>query len=534
MNADLVILNGRIFTGDPHSAFTDGVASRGDRIVAVGHEAVELAREAGHVIDLAGGMAAPGFIDAHVHPGTGGLDLLRCYFPEEGDAESALQVITSYALANPGIPWIIGAGWRQSWFERGCPPKELIDAIVPDRPVLLENSDGHGAWVNSMALRIAGIGPDTPDPPSGRIERTSDGSPQGTLHETAAINLVARHAPPNTVDDFIAGLRMGQQELLSHGLTGWQDANVGADLQQAYLRLADDGELVARVVGALWWDPERGLDQIDGLVERRLHSSPRFSPMSVKLILDGVAENFTASMLESYLGDDGQPTGNSGLDFIDPSELREIVTRLDELGFQCHFHAIGDRAVRSALDAIEAALQHNGPTDNRHHISHIQVVHPDDISRFSELSVVANAQPLWACMDEYQTELTIPFLGPERSSWQYPFASLVRAGATMAMGSDWGVSTANVMHELHVAVTRTGHSGVPLNPEEALGPIEALAAFTSGSAYVNHAEADSGRVALGMLADFAVLDRDPFQDGPFHEARVVTTVIGGEVVYEDE
>lgn len=532
MSADLIIRGGRIFTADPQNQFTTAVAVTGAIITALGDDAERLAGSGTRVIELDGGMATPGFIDAHVHPGTSGLDLLRCYFPDHGDAVTAVQIIADYAEANPDVPWILGSGWRQSWFERGCPPKDLIDQVVSDRPVLVENSDGHGAWVNSRALEIAGIRAGTPDPLDGRIERLADGSPQGTLHE-GAVDLVLRHAPPNTIDDFTAGLRRGQQELLRHGITGWQDANVGPELHEAYLRLAQSGELAARVVGAMWWDRDRDLSQIDELIERRQNIGPRFAPTSVKLMLDGVAENFTASMIDPYLDGDGRPTDKRGIDFIDPMELREIVTRLDANGFQCHFHAIGDGAVRSALDAIEAAVNRNGRTNNRHHIAHIQVVHPDDIPRFDQLDAVANAQPLWACEDEYQTDLTIPFLGPDRAMWQYPFGSLVRAGARIGMGSDWGVSTANVMEEIAVAVTRIGDTGKPLNPGEAMNPIDALTAFTSGSAYINHVESTCGRIAVGMLADLAVLDRDPLVEASFEDARVKATVVGGEVVYEE-
>jgi hypothetical protein len=249
-------------------------------------------------------------------------------------------------------------------------------------------------------------------------------------------------------------------------------------------------------------------------------------------MLDGVAENFTAAMLEPYLGSDGNPTDNRGIDFIDPVELSQIVGLLDDHDFQCHFHAIGDRAVRSALDAVEAARERNGASDNRHHIAHIQVVHPEDVPRFAALGVTANAQPLWACNDEYQTELTLPFLGERRYLLQYPFGSLLRAGAQLAMGSDWGVSTCNVMEEIDVAITRTCPEGDPLIADEALRPADALTAFTSGSAYVNHMEGDSGSIAVGKLADFAVLDRDPMRDGPFRDARVAMTIVGGEAVYE--
>jgi predicted amidohydrolase YtcJ len=532
MKADLVITGGRVFTANPDEPFVSAVAIAGDRITAVGADAADAAGASADVIDLKGALATPGFIDAHVHPVMSGLDKLRCHFDDAKDAESAIEFIATYATANPALPWIIGAGWPQSWFPNGCPSKETLDRVVPDRPVLITNTDGHGAWANSRALEVAGITRDTPDPNDGRIERLADGTPQGTLHE-GAIRLVERHAPEDTADDLEAGLLRGQAELLRYGITGWQDAIVTEKVQDAYLRVAGDGRLIGRVVGAMWWDRNRGLEQIHELVARRERGGERFHPTSVKLMLDGVAENFTASMLEPYLDGAGNSTGNLGIDFIDRDDLIEFVGFLDDHDFQCHFHAIGDRAVRNALDAIEAARKRNGPNDNRHHIAHIQVVHPDDISRFARLEAVANAQPLWANSDEYQTELTRPFIGDERYQWQYPFGSLIADGSRMGMGSDWGVSTANVMEEIHVAVTRTmTDDQEPFGSSEALDPLDALTAFTAGSAYINHAEQDTGSIAVGKLADLAVLDVDPLREGSFREARVVTTIVGGEIVYE--
>jgi predicted amidohydrolase YtcJ len=249
-----------------------------------------------------------------------------------------------------------------------------------------------------------------------------------------------------------------------------------------------------------------------------------------------VVENHTASMLEPYLDGDGGPTDNTGIDFIEPALLREVVTELDLLGFSCHFHAIGDAAVRSGLDAVEAARLANGWNGTRHHISHIQVVHPDDIPRFSRLGVVANAQALWAQDGEDQEVLTRPFLGSERSGWQYPFGSLLRAGTTLAMGSDWGVTTADVMDQIDTAVTRSNHDDPdrpPLNPAERITFLDALSAFTAGSAYVNHLEAHRGSLAPGMLADLVVLDRDPTRSGHIRDTSVAMTVVGGRVVYEE-
>ncbi|MCI0544184.1 MAG: amidohydrolase family protein, partial [Actinobacteria bacterium] len=370
MHTDHVFIGGRLF-----GAAATALAVSGDRIAAIGDDRriVGLAGPGTRVLDLGGRLLTPGFIDAHVHPGTSGLDRLRVGFEDATDAPTAAKSISRYVTENPELPWIIGAGWSPAWYPRGCPDREALDGLVPDRPALLWNSDGHSAWANSAALAMAGIDAATPDPPDGRIERLDDGSPQGTLHEGAA-TLVERHAPLDGVADFERGLHRGQEDLLALGITGWQDANVFPELQQAYLRLAGDGRLKARVVGALWWDRHRGLEQIDELVERRRMDADRFSPTSVKLMLDGVAETFTASVLEPWLDESGRPTDNHGVDLIDPGMLPEIVTRLDGRGFQCHFHVIGDAAARHALDAIEAARSANGVTDNRHHLAHIQIV----------------------------------------------------------------------------------------------------------------------------------------------------------------
>jgi predicted amidohydrolase YtcJ len=217
--------------------------------------------------------------------------------------------------------------------------------------------------------------------------------------------------------------------------------------------------------------------------------------------------------------------------------LLEIVPMLDRLGFSCHFHAIGDAAVRNALNAVETARLGNGWSQGRHTICHIQVVHPDDIPRFHRLGVVANAQALWAQDGADQSDLTLPFLGEERSGWQYPFGSLLRSGAMLAMGSDWSVSTADVLDQIDIAVNRANPDQPelpPLNAGERISFLDALVGFTAGSAYVNHREADSGALAVGMLADLVVLDRDPLAEGPIRDCNVAMTMVDGAVVYEED
>lgn len=429
-----------------------------------------------------------------------------------------------------------------SAFPGGLPARQSLDSVVDDRPAFFPNRDHHGAWVNSRALQLAGIDTGTPDPSDGRIERDSRGVATGVLHE-GAMDLVGRLLPPATFDDHVRALLEAQRYLHSLGITGWQDAILGSystitDASPAYRSCAQSGRLTAKVVGALWWDRGRGAEQIAELLERREHFSlPGFGATSVKVMQDGVAENFTAGMTSPYLDAAGHETANSGLSMIDPAALCDYVSALDGQGFQVHVHAIGDRAVREALDAFEAARAANGRSDNRHHIAHIQVVHPDDIHRFAELGVAANMQPLWATHEPQMDELTLPFLGPERSAWQYPFASLAASGATLVAGSDWPVSSPDPLQGISVAVTRSSPAGAgarpdPFLPEQALDLSTALTAYTTGSAWINHLD-DTGRIAVGAAADLVVLDRDITALPPEELAAAVVeaTYVDGVEVY---
>ncbi|MER7929261.1 amidohydrolase [Streptomyces sp. NPDC096057] len=538
MHADLLFTNGPVLT--PEGRTATAVAVTGDRITAVGRAEVhDLAGPGTQVVDLAGRLLLPGFQDAHVHPVPAGLELTQCDLTGTRTAEDTIAAVRAYADAHPEREWITGGGWSMEAFEGGTPTKELLDSVVPDRPVYLPNRDHHGAWVNSRALQLAGITRDMPDPADGRIERDASGEPAGTLQE-GAMQLVGRLTPPATQADRLAALLHAQRHLHALGITAWQDALVGEflgmdDPSDAYLAAARDGSLTARVVGALWWDRERGAEQIPELVERRARlSHGRFSASSVKLMLDGVAETGTAALLDPYLDTCGCATANRGTSFIDPKQLPAYVTELDALGFQCHFHALGDRAVRDALDAVEAARAANGPSDTRPHLAHLQVVHPDDVARFARLGAVANIQPLWAAHEPQMDELTIPFLGPERALWQYPFASLLRSGARLAAGSDWPVTSPDPLQGIHVAVNRVepGGRGPVFLPGERLDLAAAVTAYTAGSAYANHLD-DTGRVTVGALADLVVLDRDPFAAPPeeIGETRVALTHVGGKEVY---
>lgn len=526
-----VFRNARLFDGRRHRGEVGDVVAADGRIVSVG----ERHDTAGaRVVDVAGGLLSPGFTDAHVHAVQGGLERIRCDLSGTTERAAAyVDAVGAYAAAHPDLEWILGGGWAMSAFPGGTPTAAALDAVVPDRPVFLPNRDHHGAWVNSLALRLAGITRDTPDPADGRIERDAAGEPTGTLHE-GAMGLVAHLVPRTSEEELYRGLLAGQEYLHSLGVTAWQDAIVGAyagmdDNGPTYAAAARAGDLTASVVGALWWDRGRGPEQIPELVERRdVLSVGRFAATSVKIMQDGVAENGTAAMLESYLDRCGHHTGNHGISFVEPTGLREAVAELDRLGFQVHVHGLGDRAVREALDALADA-----DPAHRHHIAHLQFVHPDDVPRFAAHGVAANIQALWACLDDQMIELTLPFLSPEQAARQYPFGSLHRAGARLVAGSDWPVSTPDPWQALHVAVHRTAHGddAEPLLPAEALDLETALGAYTAGSAWVCGRD-DAGRIEPGAVADLVMLDRDPFTgDEPIGATRVVSTWVAGEPVW---
>lgn len=540
--ADTVFVGGAVLSDG--TSRRGAVALREGRIALVGSDddVRAMVGPATEVVDVDGGLVTPGFQDAHAHPLAAGVDLLRCDLTDSASAQDTVARIAAYASSHPDVPWILGSGWSMAHFPGGTPTREALDAVVADRPAILSNSDGHGAWANTRALELAGVDASTPDPPDGRIERDGSGSPQGTLHEGAGA-LVERLAPVPSADEQLAGLLRAQEVMFSHGITAWQDAAVGAlfgqpDSLPVYLRAHQSGALKARVVAALWWDRARGAEQVAELVERREAArSVGFRATSVKIMQDGVVENFTAGMLDSYLDDCGCPTGNHGLSFVDPSALLEHVTQLDAAGFQVHFHALGDRAVRESLDAIEAAIARNGRSDRRHHVAHVQVVAPADVPRFAALGASATIQPLWAAHEPQMDELTIPFLGDDRAGLQYPFGDLVAAGAHLAAGSDWPVSSPNPLLGAHVAVNRVlpavHAEAEPFYARNRIDLAAALRAYTAGSAYVNHLDDVTGRLEAGLLADLAVLDRDPFA-GPADEigsTRVVATYVEGRSVF---
>jgi len=534
--------NGVVYTLDAERSWVEAVAIRENRFIAVGtdDEVGRLAGPGTRTVDMGGRFVMPAFHDAHVHPVSAGVELGQCNLNDLPTAAATLEAVRACATAQTSRPWLVGGGWALTSFPPGQPRKEDLDAITGARPVALSSADGHSLWANSAALAAAGITRDTKDPEAGRIDRDAGGEPTGLLRESAT-DLVSRLVPPTTAEEYDAGLIRALGVMNRFGIVSFEEASAREPMVAAYRSVARQGKLTARAHLSLYADPKQDETQVDRFVRIRQETSERgVVAGTVKIFVDGVIEAATAALIEPYLplaGEQAAAAHGRGLPNFSDARLQALVTRLDREGFQVHMHAIGDAAIRQGLDAIEAAQRANGVRDRRPHIAHIQLIHPDDVDRFRRLGVVANMQPLWAYADSYIRTLTEPRLGAERSKWLYPFGALHRAGAVLAGGSDWSVTSVNPLEAIQVAVTRKA-PGVPAGgpawlPEQVLDLPTALAAYTNGGAFVTFEEQDSGSIEVGKLADLIVLDRNllkiPIEQ--IHQARVLWTIFEGREVH---
>lgn len=530
--ADLVLLDAEVYTADAARSWAEALAVRDGRIVVVGTtaEVSRLAGEATRVERLGGRMVLPGFIDLHSHPLEGGLELAGCWLSGLGTAAEVLAAVARCADEQRDRPWIVGGGWELPVFPDHGPHRHQLDAAVGDRPAFLVAADGHSAWASSRALASAGVTAATPDPPAGRIERDGDGTPSGTLRE-AAVDLVAAHVPAPGPEERRQALERVFAMALELGVTTVLDANVRPEALASYASAARDGALPLRLRLALATDPRAEAAGERARLERQRQEAREAGLVAdrVKIFVDGVIESRTAALVDPYLG--GEPDDRGRLEA--PAEaIAALAGELDAAGFGLHFHAIGDGAVRVALDAIAAAASRNGRRDRRPHLAHLELIHPADVPRFRALGAVAVFQPLWAWRDSYITELTEPKLGPERSARLYPLGSLVRSGAVVAGGSDWSVSSMNPLEAIEVAVTRRdpeGLAGEAWLAAEQLALADAIALYTSRAAWALHLEPEIGTLEPGKRADFVVLDRNLFTvpATEISEARVVATYVDG-------
>jgi len=534
--ADLLFWGGEVHTMDPKQSIKQAIAVKQDKIVWVGNDSNSEVWTGPETkkINLRGRMVIPGIQDAHIHPIMSGLQALNCPLDELTTLEQYLKAIRICSEHNKDRPWILGGGWSMSVFGPGAmPDKTLLDAIIPDKPVFLVSSDGHTGWANSVALERAGITGETPDPVDGRIDRNeTSGEPVGSLQE-GAMALIEKVLPAVSPSRRQQALLNSIRMLNRYGITSIQDAMVSESDLISYQTAQLAGQLSLRVRASLWWDRTQGIEQLQNMIRlRETYSEGLLNAGTIKIMQDGVMENYTAVLLEPYRVN-GSPLG---IPMIEPELLKEIVSLLDANDFQVHFHAIGDGAIRQSLNAVQAAGERNGNRDSRHHISHLQIINKADIPRFAELAVVANFQPLWAFQDDYIVDLTLPFISEEQANQLYPIASVVNSGGKIAFGSDWSVSTANPFPQIEVAVTR-------LNPETSAGPAllegekisvnQALAAFTINAAFTNHLDHTTGSLETGKLADFIVLDQNLFTvpASEISETKVLLTLFNGRTVH---
>lgn len=544
--ADLVIVGGRVFDG---AVFTEStaVAVGAGRILRVGSDPYvrELVGAQTRVVEAAGGLIHPGFVDAHVHAAFAGVERLSLDLTPARSVEETFELIRA-AVRRSDALWLSGGGWDHDLFP--MPTRQMLDAIVSDRPVALSDAGHHTLWVNSKALELAGVTRDTPQPHDGDIYLDDAGEPIGYLNETAA-ELVGRVIPFATDDEIHAGLLNAQEHLWSLGVTGWHEAILGvyngkADCTIGYLRAIADGTLTSDTSGALWIAPGLAREDVPALVARfvelREHNAAAgFATSTAKAMIDGVPHGKTAALLEPYCNHGDSFAGEL---HFDEETIRDFVQQLDAEGFALHLHIMGDRGVRVALDAIEAARAANG-AGPRHHIAHLSLVQPEDAKRFGPLAITANIQGLWASPDPFLAEM----IGEERMRHGYPFRTMADAGAALAMGSDWPVSPAQPWLAIHVTVNRWAPLppgiGAPRTPEgtepptldaehQALTLQQALAAYTSGSTELVLGR--PGRLRVGERADLAVATANPFALPPAEivSVRTAVTVVRGEVVFE--
>lgn len=528
--ATLVLRGGIIRTLDAENTKAEALAVRGEDIVFVGstQDATRYIGESTTVVELAGQTVLPGFIDAHTHLIWSAADLLNVDLFDITTTDALQTRVLTWAEAHPEAEWVTGGGWSMSAFE-GLLEKSLLDEVVPDRPVLLYSADGHTAFVNSLALELAGISADTPDPEDGWIEHDETGEPTGILQESA-MDLVWVLIPYPSDAQTDEGLTNGLREANGFGITSIVDAGVDDWMLSGYARADAQGTLTVRVQGAVVMEPgdSTNLERLTSLHDR--YQSEHLSVSSAKFFVDGIIEAQTAYMIEPYTDGTNAPPAFSD------EELQAAALAVDEAGFQLHAHVIGDGAVRQFLDALEVVEIQNGLRDRRALLAHLEVIDPDDLPRFAALGAYADFQPLWAYPEEYIRELTWPVIGEERSESLYPLQAVLDAGGALVAGSDWSVSSMNPLEAIEVAVTRQdpwADGGDVLTPQHRVGVEDALRAYTSEAARAIFSEDRLGTLEVGKLADLVVLETDPLlvQPHALSDIRVLQTYLGGTKVF---
>lgn len=537
--AEVVVIHGKVYTVNPDRPWTQAVAIRTGKIVAVGSDE-EIGAYRGpstQVIDAKEHVVLPGFTDAHVHFMGGSFRLIQVRLDGATNIAEMQRRIKVYAAAHPNAPWILGSGWMYSSFgSAAVPDKKYLDEAVPDRPVFLTAYDHHSAWVNSKALEMAGITRDTPDPPNGKIERDpKTGEATGMLKEFPAQRLVDHLIPEPTREERLDALRQGLRNAGSFGVVRVHSCSGDTPYLDLFDELRKQGQLTVRFYMAnLMSPPELTPEQINEAEEnRRNYHDEWLDAGAIKFLGDGVIEAHTAAMLEPYT-DDPSTSGrfNWNVDKYD-----KAVVELDRRGFQMFTHGIGDRSIRNALDAYALAAKVNGTKDARHRIEHIEDPSAADIPRFGKLGVIASMQPLHALPNDNNLNVWARNIGPERAKRSWPWRSILNGGGRVAFGSDWSVVMINPWPAVQMLLTRETAEGTPpggWNPEQRITVAQAIEGYTMGGAIAGRREKTEGSLETGKVADLVIISQDPFHTpaNKIGETEVLVTMVGGKVVYQ--
>jgi len=526
-------LHGRIYTNDPKQPWAGALAVRDGKIRCVGSMELVLLEcggsdEGAETINLKGSFVMPGFNDAHVHLGGAGKDMLAMRLNGSASIEELQKRIAEAVAQHQEGEWITGGGWDHTlWPDKKFPNRQQLDLVSPKNPVVLVHVSGHVAVANSLALQLAKISKDTPNPSGGEIEHDEAGEPTGMLKEGAAIALVESQVPDPSDEQRRRGIEMVLADVAKNGVTSVQDNSAWEDFE-VYRQLKAERKLTVRITE---WLPFTALmSELEDMRTEGGIADPWLRTGALKMVTDGALGSRTAAMLAPYSDD---PSA-SGIMTLTPEKLRALAIERDKAGYQLAFHAIGDKANRVALDVFEAVVKANGPRDRRDRIEHAQVVAPEDLPRFAQLKVIASMQPSHETTDMRWAEQRI---GPDRVKGAYAWATLQKSGARLAFGTDYDVEPINPMRGLYACVTRESPDGGPpggWQPQEKISLEDCIRAYTSGSAYAEFAEGKKGTLKTGQYADFIVLSDDLTKIPPsqFTKTTVLRTVVGGRTVYQ--